>query len=61
MSEKGVLLIAPPWTNYRAPSIQIAALKAYLEDADVSVTAEHFFFRVADWLGFEQYDKLRLF
>lgn len=46
-----VLLLSMPWSNHRSPSIQIAALKAFLETHQIKVFADHFFLRVADWLG----------
>lgn len=55
MGEPSVLLISAPWPNHRSPSIQIAALKAYLVANGVSAQADHFFLRVAAWLGPSNY------
>lgn len=52
-----VLLLSAPWPNHRSPSIQIAVLKAYLEANGVAAQADHFFLRVAAWLGFSNYAK----
>ena len=54
----GVLLISAPWPNHRSPSIQIAALKAFLTEAGVRASADHFYLRVAHWLGFETYSRI---
>ena len=53
-----VLLLSTPWPSHRSPSIQIAALKAYLVENGVSAAADHFFLRVAAWLGLANYARI---
>jgi ribosomal peptide maturation radical SAM protein 1 len=50
-----VLLISTPWPKHRSPSIQIAALKAHLAEHMIDAIADHFFLRVAAWMGFDVY------
>lgn len=57
-NDTSVLLISAPWPNHRMPSIQIAALKAFLANAGIRTVADHFFLRVAHWLGFETYSRI---
>lgn len=54
----GVLLISTPWPKHRSPSIQVAVLKAYLAEHGIAASADHFFLRVAAWLGFDVYSQV---
>lgn len=56
--EGSVLLLSAPWPNHRSPSIQIAALKAFLTENGVTARADHFFLRVAAWLGLDNYAEI---
>lgn len=50
-------LVSAPWPLYSRPSIQLGALKAYLESriSDLRVDSLHLYLRVADAIGFEVY------
>ncbi len=52
-----VILVSTPWPLYSRPSIQIAALKAYLrtEYADLKVEAHHVYLKVAETIGYKLY------
>jgi ribosomal peptide maturation radical SAM protein 1 len=58
MAERGTLLISAPWASPRSPSIQIATLKASLVAAGLPAVADHFFLRVADWMGWSTYNRV---
>jgi len=52
-----VILISTPWPLYSRPSIQLGAVKAYLqsEHPDVEVHADHAFLKIAAALGYPLY------
>lgn len=56
--ERKTLLVAMPWASYGMPSIQVAALKAYLHCHGVSAEAAHWFVEIAHAIGFNDYNKL---
>ena len=53
-------LVAAPWPLFNRPSIQIAALKAYLNQhlPDVHVDAWHLFLNIAEHIGYKTYQAL---
>ena len=55
-----IALIAPPWPLYNRPSIQLGALKAYLQSthAGLAVDARHFYLQVAQSLGYPLYQQI---
>lgn len=55
-----VALVAAPWTLFNRPSIQIAALKAYLHQqlADIHIDAWHVFLNIAENIGYKTYAAL---
>ncbi len=55
-----IALIAPPWPLFNRPSIQTAALKAYLlgHDPDLKIRCMHPYIPLASKLGFEHYHKI---
>ena len=52
-----ILLISAPWPLYTRPSIQLGALKAYLQGSmpGLQVSAAHFYLRVARAIGYKRY------
>jgi len=57
---KKVALIATPWPLYNRPSIQLGALKAYLEvnHPGLRIEARHFYLDVAHSLGYKLYHQI---
>jgi ribosomal peptide maturation radical SAM protein 1 len=57
---KKVALISTPWPLYNRPSIQLGALKAYLQSKqpDVRVDARHFYLKLAEALGYTLYQQI---
>lgn len=57
-----VALLSPPWAPFNRPSLQLAALKAYLEKevAGVEVSCHHHYLKVAKDLGPAAYQGLAL-
>ncbi|CAB1064209.1 Radical SAM domain protein [Olavius sp. associated proteobacterium Delta 1] len=57
---KAVALISTPWPLYNRPSIQLGALKAYLQlkCPDLRVEARHFYLKLADSLGYKLYQRI---
>ena len=55
-----VILISTPWPLYSRPSIQLGAVKAYLQSKhpDVTVHADHAFLKVAASLGYPLYHEI---
>lgn len=55
--DKKVALISTPWPLYNRPSIQLGALKAYLQlkHPEVRVDARHFYLKLAEALGYKCY------
>lgn len=55
-----VALIAPPWPLFNRPSIQIAALKAYLGSRlpDAEISSYHPYLALASSIGFDVYQKI---
>ena len=60
MFEKKIVLVSAPWPLFSRPSIQLAALKAYLKKQvpDVEVCASHFFLKVAEAVGYDLYGRV---
>ncbi|MEW5908198.1 MAG: hypothetical protein AB1659_00200 [Thermodesulfobacteriota bacterium] len=54
---KGLALVSPPWPLFNRPSIQIASLKAYLQDRfpNVKINAFHVYLSVAERIGYPVY------
>jgi len=52
-----VLLVSAPWPLFNRPSLPLGALKAYLSETlpGLNVQASHLFLKVANELGYEQY------
>ncbi|UCD78257.1 MAG: RiPP maturation radical SAM C-methyltransferase [Desulfobacterales bacterium] len=57
---KAVALISTPWPLYNRPSIQLGALKAYLqlEHPEVRVDARHFYLKLAESIGYKRYQMI---
>jgi len=57
---KSVALVSTPWPLYSRPSIQIAALKAYLRSQypDLTVEAYHIYLKVAQTIGYKVYHEV---
>jgi ribosomal peptide maturation radical SAM protein 1 len=57
---KAVALISAPWPLYNRPSIQLGALKAYLQfkHPDIQVDAKHFYLTLAESLGYKHYQQI---
>lgn len=55
-----VVLLAAPWPLFNRPSIQIAALKAYLNQhlPDIQTHAWHLFLNIAENIGYKTYQAL---
>jgi ribosomal peptide maturation radical SAM protein 1 len=55
-----LILISTPWPLYNRPSIQLGALKAYLQTQhpDVNVHADHAFLKIAADLGYRLYQEI---
>ncbi len=55
-----ILLVAPPWPLFNRPSIQIAALKAYLlkNEPDINVRCLHPYLHLAAEIGFDLYHEI---
>jgi ribosomal peptide maturation radical SAM protein 1 len=55
-----VALVSTPWPLYSRPSIQIAALKAYLRSQypDLTVEAFHIYLKVAQTIGYKLYHEI---
>ena len=60
MSKTRIALISPPWPLYNRPSIQLGALKAYLQanSPDVQVEASHFYLELARDIGYRLYQQI---
>ncbi len=52
-----VVLLAAPWPIYNRPSIQLGALKAYLQQAvpDLTVDTFHLYLQIAAKIGYRDY------
>lgn len=55
---KRVLVVSPPWSQFSLPSIQVAALKAYLRHQGIDCDGGHWFLDVAYALGFDNYESI---
>ena len=55
-----VALISTPWPLYNRPSIQLGALKGYLQSEypDLRVEARHFYLKLAESLGYRLYQQI---
>jgi len=55
-----IILISTPWPLYSRPSIQLGAVKAYLQSKhpDVTVHADHVFLKIAASLGYPLYHEI---
>lgn len=55
-----ITLISTPWPLYSRPSIQLGALKAYLNnrDNDLEVEAHHVYLRLAEAIGYKLYHEI---
>jgi ribosomal peptide maturation radical SAM protein 1 len=55
-----IALISTPWPLYSRPSIQLGALKAYLQKKfpAVRVDAHHFFLKLAETIGYKLYHEI---
>jgi ribosomal peptide maturation radical SAM protein 1 len=55
-----VVLVSTPWPLYNRPSIQLGALKAYLQSTrpDLMVDARHVYLRLAESLGYKLYQQI---
>jgi hypothetical protein len=55
-----VALVSTPWPLHSRPSIQIAALKAYLRSQypDLTVEAYHIYLKVAQTIGYKLYHEI---
>jgi hypothetical protein len=55
-----VALISTPWPLYNRPSIQLGALKAYLQSKypDLRVEARHVYLKLAESLGYKLYQQI---
>ncbi len=55
-----VVLLAAPWPLFNRPSIQIAALKAYLNQhlPAIQIHAWHLFLNIAETIGYQTYQAL---
>ena len=55
-----VTLVAAPWPLFNRPSIQVAVLKAYLNQhvPDVHIDAWHLFLNIAEKIGYKTYQAL---
>lgn len=55
-----VALVSAPWPVFKRPSIQLGALSAYLKKQipGLEVTANHFFLKVAENIGYDLYKNL---
>ena len=57
---KKIVLVSTPWPLYNRPSIQLGALKAYLQSThpDLRVEARHFYLKLAETLGYKLYQQI---
>jgi ribosomal peptide maturation radical SAM protein 1 len=57
---KAVALISTPWPLYSRPSIQLGALKAYLQSRlpDVKIEAHHVYLKLAQSIGYRLYHEI---
>ena len=55
-----VVLVSTPWPLYNRPSIQLATLKAYLQDrhSDLDIAAYHIYLQVAETIGYNIYQEI---
>ena len=55
-----VVLVSTPWPIYNRPSIQIGALKSYLESQypNLTVKAQHAYLKVAQTIGYKLYHEI---
>lgn len=55
-----IILVSAPWPFFNRPSIQLGALKAYLNKQmpELEITANHFYLQVAEALGYDLYRNL---
>jgi ribosomal peptide maturation radical SAM protein 1 len=55
-----LILLSTPWPLYSRPSIQLGAIKAYLQSKhpDVAVDADHAFLKIAAALGYPLYQEI---
>jgi len=60
MLNSQIALISTPWPLYNRPSIQLGALKAYLQSRhpDLRVDARHFYLKLAESLGYTLYQQI---
>ena len=60
MLNSQIALISTPWPLYNRPSIQLGALKAYLQSKypDLRVEARHFYLKLAESLGYRLYQQI---
>ncbi len=56
----GIALISTPWPLYSRPSIQLGALKAYLQKKfpELRIDAHHFFLKLAETIGYKLYHEI---
>jgi ribosomal peptide maturation radical SAM protein 1 len=57
---KSIALISAPWPLYNRPSIQLAALKAYLRARHprIDVIAHHSYLKIAESIGYSTYQEI---
>ena len=53
-----VMLVATPWCEASAPSVQVAVLKSYLAQNGIAVAAKHYHAVLAGVLGLPLYDRI---
>ena len=60
MLNSQIALISTPWPLYNRPSIQLGALKAYLQSKypDLGVEARHVYLKLAESLGYKLYQQI---
>jgi len=60
MLNSRIALISTPWPLYNRPSIQLGALKGYLQSRypDLRVEAGHFYLKLAESLGYRLYQQI---
>ena len=58
--KNSVVLVSAPWPLYNRPSIQLATLKAYLQNRhpDLRIAAYHVYLKVAESIGYNIYQEI---
>ena len=57
---KDIALISTPWPLYSRPSIQLGAIKAYLQSKhpDIEVHSDHAYLKIAAGIGYQLYHEI---